>query len=131
MAALFAAGAPFVPGVDLVLFFGAGLAYSMFLALFGVGLGLAYPSPAVWWWILSGAVPVVGMAGLLLLSRSDPDIFFRILPGAARGLLAVLSVWLLVGLVVASSGWVRYARWYRSASGGQPGVAPDPRRHQG
>ena len=111
-AALFTACAPFVQGLDLVLFLGAGWAYCLLLALFGVGLGLACYGLAFRWWILSGAIPVLSMAGLWLLLRFDPDSFLRILPGAARGLLAVLSAWLLVGMVVAGSGWVRYARSY-------------------
>ena len=126
MAVLFTACAPFVPGIDLVVLLGAGWTYCLLLALFGVGLGLACLGPAFRWWILSSAVALLSMAALWLLQRFGPDSLLRILPGTAHGLLAVWSAWLLVGMVVAISGWIRYARWYWSEGAAEP---PPPPAH--
>jgi hypothetical protein len=64
------------------------------------------------WWILSGVVWQLGMVGfwLWLVLGPDPDTFFRVLPWVTRGLLAVLAAYLLAGLVIAGSGWVRHIR---------------------
>jgi hypothetical protein len=124
MAALVVACAPFVPEVAPLLFLGAGLPYCLSLALFAVGLVLALPSRAVCWWLLSGVVPLLGEAGFWLLLRSDPDTLWRVFPHAVHGLLAVLGAWLLAGLAVAGSGWVRYMRCARQTGHGQePGRA--------
>lgn len=106
MVALFAVCTP-PPGVDPVKFFGGGVAYSLFLSLFAVGLALAGRRP-VRWWILSGVVPLIGMKGLWLWLALGPDLdsFFRVLPWVS----AVLAAYVLAGLVIAGSGWVRHIR---------------------
>ena len=131
MVTLFAAGAPFVTGVDTVLFLGAGSAYCLFLALLGVGLALACRERAYWWWILSRTVlpMLVAMAGIWLLLPPDPETFFQV-PSALRGLQVVIGAWLAVGLMVAEFGWVQYARWWSaSASDHGPGNQVSARRN--
>jgi hypothetical protein len=125
MAALFAACAPFVP-IDPVRFLGGGLAYCLLLSLFAVGLVLACPGRLLHWWVLFGTVPWLGAISFWLSLRSlSAETNFRMLSGAARGLSALLLIYLAVGSVVSGSGWIQYIRWHRSASHAEPGDAPD------
>jgi hypothetical protein len=118
LVALFAACAPFIEEVDPVVFVLGGAAYSLLLALFGVGLGLALPSRLVLSWLLSGVLPLLVTAGIWLAVRFDPEFLFRAPAAVYRGLLGVLWGWLLAGCAVAGWGWVRYIRGRRSASRG-------------
>ena len=110
MIALCAACTPFVVKVAPLLFIGTCSAYCLFLALFIVGLALAYPGRPVRWWFLSAAVLVLSLGGFWLLIQSNPETILQLIPVALYVLQAVLGIWLAIGLVVAGSGWVRYIR---------------------
>jgi hypothetical protein len=111
LVALFAVCTPLVPGVEPVEFFGVGVAYSAFLSLFAVGLMLA-SRRAFRGWILSGMIPLIGTVGfwLWLVLGPDQGSLFRLLPWVSGGLLGLLAAFLLAGLVLAGSGWVRRGR---------------------
>jgi hypothetical protein len=109
--------APLIPDVDPVEYFFTGLAYCLILDLFVVGLMLA-GRRAFQWWIFAATIPVVGGFSVWLLLLAEPSTLFQILPWLAGGLLAITSVYLLVGLVIAGTGWARYIRGYWIAKRG-------------
>jgi len=108
---------PFLEGINLAGFAIFVLVYSSFQAWFAIGIGLALQGRWLWWWLLSGVVPLIGMVvwGFLLRqleTKEDLDLFFSV----NLGLLYVLVLWGAAGCVVAGSGWVGYLRC-RGSSG--------------
>ena len=117
MAALIAASTLFIDEIDPILFFWSGLAFSLFLALFGVGFALAAKSRVARLWILSGAIPMVlGGGGCWVGIQVAPDMIIRMLPPLAPWLLSVIGIWIAAGCVIAGSGWLKYVRWHRPPS---------------
>lgn len=108
LAALFAVCAPFVGVADPVVFFAAGLAYSLFLALFGVGLALAAAGRLARWWLLAAVVPLSLVASLGLGLSAAPEALLATPAVLWQGLMGVLLAWLAVGSALAGWGWVDY-----------------------
>jgi hypothetical protein len=110
---------PLIPDVDPVEYFFTGLIYCLILDLFVIGLMLA-GRRAFQRWIFTTTILVVGMAGFShwLIKLAEPSTMFQILPWLTGGLLAMTSVYLLVGLVIAGAGWARYIRGYWNAKRG-------------
>jgi hypothetical protein len=127
MSALFVVGFVLTP-MPVWSYFGF-LAYCLLLALLGVGLVLA-GSRLYWCWWFSALLPGSAVIGVGLVQFwSDPETFIQVTERVGPPFLAVLYVWLAFSAVVASAGWLRYVRSYRSAIAAEPGASPAGRRN--
>src|SRR5262249_35318618 len=102
--------------VNPVVFLGSSMAYSLFLACFGVGLGLTATSRVAHWWMLSIAFPLSVVAGFLLWIRWAPETVLRLPAVMWWAIYSLLGTWAGAGCVVAGWGWLRYVRWQPRAN---------------
>src|SRR5262249_22980901 len=101
LAVYFGCFAPLIDGFCVLVFLKIGLPYCLFLALFAVGFLLASRSRVVWFWIISGTVPSLGMVGLSLAFWLAPFDFLRAVRFATIVMLILIGLWLGVGGMVA------------------------------
>jgi hypothetical protein len=131
MAILFVISAPFLPGVDPLLFLTGGLVCSAFLSFLTLGLALSPFHLAKWsllaviFLIFLSAVCFLGILfGLPItpLTKQICDVTIAVL-------IWLLWLWFMLSSACALFGWLRFARWRRAAvSSKQPAGEKDEKR---